>query len=219
MTGGPQPLVLVGAGGHAKVVIEVARAQGRFEIVGVVDPRPPGPRVLGVPVLGGDEALPRLRAGGVAWAFVALGGNALRERIGGELRAAGFRLATLVHPSAEVMPSASVGEGAVVMARVAVSAEARVDDLAILNTGAVVEHDNLIGAAAHVAPLAALAGNVRVGARALIGVGSAVRPGVSVGADAVVGAGAAVVADVPAGATVGGVPARPLPARGGAAAR
>jgi UDP-perosamine 4-acetyltransferase len=60
---------------------------------------------------------------------------------------------------------------------------------------------------------------VRVGARALIGVGSAVRPGVSVGADAVVGAGAAVVADVPAGATVGGVPARPLPARGGAAAR
>jgi UDP-perosamine 4-acetyltransferase len=198
VTGGPPPLVLVGAGGHAKVVIEVARAAGRFSIVGLIDPRPASAAVLGVPVLGGDEALPRLREQGIAWAFVALGGNDLRERIGGELRAAGFRLATLVHPSAEVMPSARVGEGAVVMARVVVSAEARVDDLAILNTGAVVEHDNLIGVAAHVAPLAALAGNVRVGARALIGVGSAVRPGVSVGAD------------VPAGATVGGVPARPL---------
>ncbi|HYI82363.1 MAG TPA: acetyltransferase [Acetobacteraceae bacterium] len=209
-THSPPPLVLVGAGGHAKVVIEAARAEGRFTVAGLIDPKPSAPEVLGVPVLGGDEALPRLRTEGVGWAFVALGSNAARERIGNSLRAAGFRLASIVHPAAVVMPSARIGEGVVVMARVVVSAEARIDDLAILNTGAVVEHDNQIGAAAHIAPLAALAGNVRIGARALVGVGSAIRPGITVGEDAVVGAGSAVVADVPAGATVGGVPARAL---------
>lgn len=206
----PRPLVLVGAGGHAKVVIEVARAAGRFNVVGLVDARPATPGVLGVPVLGGDEVLPRLRAEGVAWAFAALGNNSARERVGADLRAAGFHLATLAHPSAVVMPSARIGEGIVVMPRAVVGAEARVDDLAIVNTGAVVEHDDLIGPAAHIAPLAALAGGVRVGARALIGIGSAVRPGISVGEDAVVGAGSAVVADVPAGARVGGTPARAL---------
>lgn len=206
----PHRLVIVGAGGHAKMVLEAIRAQGAFEPVGLVDPHPPADSVLGARVIGGDEVLPRLRAEGVAFAFVALGGNAARERIGAALRGMGFGLATIVHPSAVLLPSATVGQGIIVMPRAVIGAEARVEDLAIVNTAAVVEHDNLIGRAAHVAPGAALAGTVRVGARALVGVGSAVRPGVAIGEDAVIGAGSAVVADVPAGATVGGAPARPL---------
>jgi UDP-perosamine 4-acetyltransferase len=203
-------LVVIGAGGHAKVVIEAVRAAALAEVVGALDPAPPSASVLDVPVLGGDEMLPRLLAEGVSAAVVALGGNALRERIGSGLREMGFSLPAVVHPSALVSPSAMLGNGVVIMARAVVGTETRVDDLVIVNTGAVVDHDNWIGRAAHVAPASGLAGNVTVGDRALVGIGSAVRPGIRIGADAVVGAGAAVVADVPAEAVVGGVPARRL---------
>lgn len=203
-------VVLLGAGGHAKVIIEAIRAAGFGEIVGLVDPSPPGPVVLGLPVLGGDDVLPRLREEGMEAVVLALGGNALRQKMGERMRQLGFRLPVVVHPSALVSPSASLGDGAVIMARAVVGTEASVGDFAIINTSASIDHDNVIGDAAHVAPGCALAGNVRVGARALVGVGSAVRPGVQIGEDAVVGAGSSVVSDIAARAVVGGAPARSL---------
>jgi UDP-perosamine 4-acetyltransferase len=204
------PLILIGAGGHARVVIEAFRAMGGFRLVGLLDPRPPAATVLGLEVLGDEAILPRLRREGIAHAFVALGANALRLRLGAQLEDLGFVLPAAIHPAACVSPTARVEPGAVVMARAVLGTEGRAGRLAILNTGAVVDHDGNLGAACHVAPGCALAGNVSVGERALVGVGSAVRPGISIGADAVVGAGSAVVKDVPAGATVAGTPARPL---------
>src|SRR5689334_9742959 len=199
----PLRVVVIGAGGHAKVVIEAVRAHGS-EVVGLIDPSPGVSSVLGVQVLGGDDALPDLRCQGLDAAVVALGGNALRERVGRRMRELDFALPCVVHPSALLSPSARLGTGVVIMARAVVGSETVISDLAIINTGAIIDHDNEIGVAAHVAPGCALAGNVRVGARALVGVGSAVRPGIRVGADAVVGAGSAVVADVPDRAVVGG---------------
>ncbi|MBP0494681.1 acetyltransferase [Roseomonas indoligenes] len=207
-------VVIVGAGGHAKVIIEALQAAGFPPPLGLVDPHPPGPLVLGVPVLGGDERLEALRAEGAVAAVVALGGNGLRLRVGNKLAALGYALPAVIHPAAQVSPSAFVAEGAVIMARACLGPDARIGRLAIVNTNAVVEHDNVLGEAAHVAPGCALAGNVTVGDRALVGAGSAVRPGITIGADAVIGAGSAVVRDVPAGIRVGGAPARPLAERG-----
>jgi UDP-perosamine 4-acetyltransferase len=203
-------VVMVGAGGHAKVVVEAVRAMGVFEIVGLTDPAPAAPEVLGVPVLGSDEVLAALYGQGIREAVLAVGDNRLRQELARMAFQLGFTLPPIIHPHASISPSARIRDGAVVMARAVVGTEATVHEAAIINTGAILDHETVIGPAAHVAPGCALAGRVTVGERALVGAGAAVRPRIVIGADAVVATGAAVVDDVPPGVLVGGVPARPL---------
>lgn len=202
------PIIVIGAGGHAKVVIEALRAMGRV-ITGLIAPELEGTRVLDVPVLGGDGMLPRLRAEGILDAALGVGDNRLRGALAERLLALGFKLPAVLHPAAWVSPSSVLGMGAVVLQKAVLSAEVTLGQAAVVNSGAVVEHDGEIWEAAHIAPGCALAGHVRVGARTLVGIGSVIRPGIVIGADVVVGAGAVVICDVPASTTVMGCPARP----------
>lgn len=205
---GVKRVILLGGGGHAKVVIDVIRRLGSFDLVGYTDPTP---RTLGgANHLGDDDILPQLRREGVTHAFVALGNNAVRAERGEHLRRLGFTLQALICPSAVVSPSAQIGSGALVMSGCIVNADACIGDLAIINTRASVDHDCVIGVGSHVAPGAVLAGNVAVGELALIGAGVTVIAGMSIGPGAVVGAGAVVTCPVPRHTVVGGVPARPL---------
>lgn len=200
-------VVIIGGGGHAKVVIEILRAAGET-VASIVDADPTPREVLGVPVAGDDLALPGLRERGFSKLFVAVGDNRLRETLGRKARELGFALVNAVHPSAVVSPSARLGEGVAVMAGAVVNAESHIGDLAIVNTGAVVDHDCRLGAACHVGPASALAGAVSVGDRAFLGVGTRVIPGVTIGADTIVGAGGVVVRDLPAGVVAIGAPAK-----------
>ena len=202
-------IVIVGAGGHAKVCIELFRAMG-MPIACCIGADDSVPDCLGVPVVRGDHHLQSLRAEGFDRAFIALGSNRLRARLGDIVRALGYSLVNAVSPHAVVSPSAQLGCGIAIMAGAVINASARIGDLAIINTGATVDHDCVIGEAVHLAPQCALAGAVTVGAGSFLGVGCKVIPGVRIGAHATLGAGTVAIRQIADGATAVGVPAREI---------
>lgn len=204
-------LVLWGAGGHGKVVLDIALALHRWtEIVFVDDAYAAGAGVYMNHPMGPRPAddLPVLRAAGFSEFVVTMGNNADRSECFAKAIAYGFTPATLIHPSAAVSPSASVDGGSVVMAMAAINAQAIVGRNCIVNTGAIVEHDCAVGDHSHIAPGAVLGGGVRMGAFSFAGINAAILPLIEIGEGAVVGAGAVVNRDVPSGETVAGVPAR-----------
>ena len=200
-----KPVVVIGAGGHAKVVIAALRAAGR-QVIGcaVRDVADAHGNVLGVPLVSEDALPPGVEL------ILGTGDNRLRQRLAAKLPGP---WTTCVHPAATVAFGAVIGPGSVVCAGAVVQPDVRLGAYVIVNTCASVDHDSVIADLAHIAPGAHLAGDVQVGQGALVGVGAAIIPGRRVGAWTTVGAGAAVVTDVPDGATVVGVPARPITKR------
>lgn len=208
-------VVGLGAGGHAKVVIEILQIVGVYEIVGLLDPKQElwNTEVLGVPVLGDDDLLPQLYEQGIHYAFIGLGtvgDTRPRRRLYEKARRHGFQIVESIHPQAVISPSAEFGEGVTIMAGAVINACTRLGANVIVNTGVVVEHDCVIGDHVHIATGAKLASTVRVGTGAHIGAGATVRQCIAIGEDALVGAGAVVVKDVPPHTVVVGVPARSL---------
>lgn len=213
----PEPIKVVGlgAGGHAKVVIDALNRLATHEIVGLLDSDPAlaGKTVMGLPVLGGDDLLSGLGARGVRGAFIGIGGatdNVARRGIYLKAVTAGLEIIKVIHPSAVVAESAAIGPGTVILAAAVVNAGARISENVIVNTGAIVEHDCEVGAHAHIAPGAVVSGGVTIGAHSLVGAGAVVRHGIRVGEGCVIGAGAVVVEDLHAKSVVVGVPARLL---------
>lgn len=190
-------------------------ASGGVQVTGLLDADESlwGSNVLGVHVLGGDDLLSVQRAAGVRDVFIGLGGSGdtrPRQQLYERARSEGFNVVDVIHPTAVVSPSATVGAGATMMANAVVNAAATLGENVIVNTGAIIEHDCSVGSHVHVASGARLAGSVQVGDGAHIGLGAAVNPGVRIGARAIVGSGAVVVRDVEPGDVVVGVPARVL---------
>lgn len=200
-------LIVVGAGGHASVVIDVARQSVQApEIVGLLDDAVPvGTEVSGLTVLGKTSEIGRFLHDGVA---LAVGDNTARARIFAELQAAGEHFPTFVHPSASVAPSASVGAGTVVLAHAVLAADSVIGEDVIVNTSATIDHHSVVGAHAHIAPGVHIAGGCRVGEGAAIGIGSVLAPDITVGSRTMVGAGSVVISDLPADKLAFGTPAR-----------
>lgn len=221
MTSEPIRVIGVGAGGHAKVVLEILAAMGGYDIVGLLDADRGrwGTALHGFPVLGGDELLDGQYDDGVSHAFIGLGGAAdtrPRWRLYEHVRSVGFEIVTAQHPSAVVSASARVGAGATLAAGSVIGPDATLGDDVIVNTGAIVDHDCVVGDHVHIAIGARLASGAVLEDGVHVGAGATVLQGLRIGAGSVVGAGAVVTRDVDPDVVVAGVPAtvlRPVSAR------
>lgn len=207
-------LFVVGGGGHAKVVIEVARSAG-WDVVAAFDPGGAG-EVLGVPVFGSDDNIPAfVQDTGVHIATIAIGDNHLRRRLALKMRNLGCSTPILQHPRAWVSPSAMIEQGVVIMAGAVINAAARIGEDAIVNTMAIVEHDCILGTAVHAAPRSVMGGTCNIGDATLFGIGATARPGITIGKDTVIGAGCVVVSDIGDNIILIGNPGIPLAATHG----
>ncbi|MEZ5351934.1 MAG: acetyltransferase [Bryobacteraceae bacterium] len=202
-------MVLIGGGGHARVIADILETAGAYEIAGFTSGEGAGaPPMLGYHCLGGDDALESLLRKGISNAFIAIGDNARRCRCARIAVDLGFQLINALSPHAVVSRHAILGAGVAVMPGAVINAGARIGDGVIINTNASVDHDCEIGSFAHICPGCALAGAVRVGEQTLLGTGCRLIPGVSVGASAQIGAGSVVTRDVADLTVALGIPAR-----------
>lgn len=205
------PVIILGAGGHAKVLIEALLASSAV-IKGIVDSNPTlvGSRLLGVPVLGGDDVVDEFTPSQIRLVngVGSIGLPLKRQQVFEKLKAMGYDFATVIHPSAVIASDVVLSEGAQLMAGAVIQPGTHIGCNTIINTRASVDHDCIIGDHVHISPGVTLSGGVSVETGSHIGTGATVIQGISINNGCLVAAGAVVVKNISGGVMVRGVPAR-----------
>lgn len=212
MSGTKEKIILLGAGGHAKVLIELIHLAGEYEIAGILDNRlEAGSVISGISVLGNDEMLAEIFAKKITNACIGVGSikdTLTRTSLFKKLKGAGFSVPSLIHPDAHVSESAKLAEGVQIMMNSVLQAGCSIGENTIVNTGAIIEHDCTVGKDVHVCPGAVISGTCNIKEGTFIGAGSTVINNINIGKDVTIAAGSVVVSDIADKAAVKGAPAR-----------
>ena len=207
---GETKILLLGGGGHCRSVLDSLVSVKRYDRIGI-DDYDRSASALGIDVVGTDDDLPRLMQEGWSHAFITVGSvgqTDLRRRLFSLVRGYGFRIPSIIDPTAIIARGTAIGEGTFIGKRSIINTGSVIGECAIINSGAIIEHDCQIGDFAHVSTGAALCGQVVVGKDTHIGAGSVVRQGICIGSDTIVGAGSVVVKDIPGKTKAYGNPCR-----------
>ena len=201
-------LLIIGAGGHGRVVADTALKTNKWSLVSFIDRKYPNLEKIGKwNVIGVDDSLIHLKSEYDAVA-VAVGDNKTRLNLLSTVEKMGLNIATIIHPSAQIGDQVTIGRGCVIFSNVVINYGATIGDACIINTAAIVEHDCKIGDGVHLSPGVNLGGGVSIGTRSWVGIGASVINNRSIGSKVIIGAGSTVINNVPDGLTVVGSPAR-----------
>lgn len=201
-------LLIVGAGGHGKIVADLARALGRWEKIAFLDDKFPESSTVSEWEIIGKISDAKSFLHDFPEAVVAIGANSLRLKVMKKMLNEGFRCPVLIHPDASVSRSAKLGVGTVACVQSAIDIDSTIGMGVIINAGATIAHDCILGDGVHVSPGGRVSGGVTVGECTWLGSGAIVKELVSIGRKVIVGAGSVVIRDVPDQVTVVGVPSR-----------
>lgn len=199
-------LLILGAGGHGKVVAEAALAMGKWPNIAFLDDRSDLKEVMGVPIIGSLNSFSKFRES-YEYAFVAIGNNTIRTRWFSDVHSSGFTIPVIIHSSAVVSYSSYIGAGTVIMAGSVIQANTQIKNYCIINTSSSVDHDCEIEEGVHLSPGVHIGGEVSIGSYSWIGIGASIINRISIGSNSIIAAGAIVTRDVPSDVMVAGVPA------------
>lgn len=207
MTADMEKIIILGGGGHAKVLMEIIRLAGKYEIAGILDARfEKGLEISGAPVIGKDDLLPGIfTMDQISNACIGIGStrdNSLRKALYEKVKQLRYSVPSLVHPAAVVSGTSKISEGVQLMANSVVQPCSFIGENTIINTGAIVEHDCNIGRHVHICPAAVLSGECIVGDETFIGAGAVVINGIKIGKNVTIGAGSVVINDIADGSVV-----------------
>lgn len=205
-------IILIGAGGHCKVLIDIIKSTNEYEIIGITDNNSKG-TVLDIPIIGDDSILDSIYNQGVDYAFIAIGALNninIRNNIYTNLKSIGFKIPVLIHKCAMISQYSDIGEGTCVMAGAMVNPGVKIKRNCIINTGSVIDHDCIIQDNVHISPNVSIAGGVNIGSNSHIGIGSSIIEKINIGNNVTIGAGSVVIDDIKDFALAVGVPAKEI---------
>lgn len=203
-------IVIIGAGGHSRVVYDILRTDHNVAVSAFVDNSPRGSEetIMGTPVIGDHDVLPAyVEENDVSGFIVAVGDNEIRRDHFEKLTEMGLEPVSAIHPDATISETADIGPGTVVASGAIITTNAKVGENSIVNTGSVIEHESEVGDHAHVGPGTTVAGRVAIGDGTFVGMGSSVTDYTTIGENATIGAGSVVLEDVDSNTLAVGAPA------------